>query len=218
VSELVDSILHIDTYLLQLVTMYGPWIYAILFVVIFAETGLVVTPFLPGDSLLFAAGAIAAAGALDAQLLGLLLAVAAIAGNTVNYSVGRFAGEQILARARVHPRLGQFIRPGYVARAHEFFERHGGKAVVLGRFVPIIRTFVPFVAGVASMSYPTYTLYNVVGSLAWVGVCVGAGYAFGNVPVVKDNFSLVAIGIVLVSLLPMAFEYLRHRRRGSVGM
>lgn len=217
-SELVDSILHIDTYLLQLVTMYGPWIYAILFVVIFAETGLVVTPFLPGDSLLFAAGAIAAAGALDAQLLGLLLAVAAIAGNTVNYSVGRFAGEQILARARVHPRLGQFIRPGYVARAHEFFERHGGKAVVLGRFVPIIRTFVPFVAGVASMSYPTYTLYNVVGSLAWVGVCVGAGYAFGNVPVVKDNFSLVAIGIVLVSLLPMAFEYLRHRRRGSVGM
>jgi membrane-associated protein len=215
VTELLDAVLHLDAYLLQLVTTYGPWIYAILFVVIFAETGLVVTPFLPGDSLLFAAGAIAATGALDVWLLALLLAVAAILGNTVNYSVGRFAGEQILARARVHPRLGQIIRPAYVTRAHEFFERHGGKAVVLGRFMPIVRTFVPFVAGVATMSYPTYTLYNVVGSLAWVGLCVGVGYAFGNVPVVKDNFSLVAIGIVLVSLLPMAFEYLRHRRAAA---
>src|SRR4030095_14837393 len=199
-------------------TTYGPWIYAILFVVIFAETGLVVTPFLPCDSLLFAAGAIAATGALDVRLLGSLLAVAAIAGNMVNYSIGRFAGEQILERARMHPRLAQIIRPAYVARAHEFFERHGGKAVVLGRFMPIVRTFVPFVAGVATMSYPTYTLYNVIGSLAWVGLCVGAGYGFGNVPVVKDNFSLGAVGLVLASLLPMAFEYLRHRRRSSAEM
>jgi membrane-associated protein len=212
VTELVDAILHIDAYLLQLVTTYGGWIYAILFVVIFAETGLVVTPFRPGDSLLFAAGAIAATGALDVRLLGILLALAAIIGNMVNYSVGRVAGEQILARARVHPGLGRVIRPAYVAKAHEFFERHGGKAVVLGRFMPIVRTFVPFVAGVATMSYPAYTMYNVIGSLAWVGLCVGAGYAFGNVPIVKDNFSLVAIGIVFVSLLPMAFEYLRHRR------
>jgi membrane-associated protein len=212
VTELLDSILHVDTYLLQLVAMYGAWIYAILFVVVFAETGFVVTPFLPGDSLLFAAGAIAAAGALDVWLLGLLLAAAAILGNTVNYSVGRFAGEQILERARVHPQLGRVIRPSYVARAHEFFERHGGKAVVLGRFVPIVRTFVPFVAGVASMSYATYMFYNVVGSVAWVGLCVAAGWVFGNVPIVKDNFSLAAIGIVIVSLLPMAFEYLRYRR------
>jgi membrane-associated protein len=212
VAELVDAVLHLDRYLLELVATYGVWVYAILFVVVFAETGLVVTPFLPGDSLLFAAGAIAATGALDVRLIVLLLTVAAITGNTVNYAIGRSAGMHIIQRARVDPRWGRWIRPAYVARAHQFFERHGGKAVVLGRFMPIVRTFVPFVAGVAEMSYPSYMLYNVVGSIGWVGLCVGAGYAFGNVPIVKDNFSVVAIGIVLVSLLPMVFEYLRYRR------
>jgi membrane-associated protein len=215
VSQLVDIVLHIDQHLLDLAASYGGWIYGILFAIVFAETGLVVTPFLPGDSLLFAAGAIAATGALDARLLGLLMIVAAIAGNTVNYSVGRYAGAHIIDRAQRDARWSRFVRPAYVARAHQFFETHGGAAVVLGRFVPIVRTFVPFVAGVAEMSYPTYTLYNVVGSVAWVGLCVGAGYAFGNVPIVKNNFSLVALGIVAISLVPMLIEYIRYRRGGS---
>ena len=216
-AQLIDIVLHVDKYLLQLVGTYGGWVYGILFAIVFAETGLVVTPFLPGDSLLFAAGAIAATGALDVWVLALLIAFAAVLGNTVNYSIGRSAGARIIHRARVDPKWGRWINPAYVARAHQFFERHGGKAVVLGRFMPIVRTFVPFVAGVAEMSYPTYTFYNVVGSVAWVGTCIGAGYVFGNVPVVKENFSLVAIGIVVVSLLPMVFEYLRYRRESPPG-
>ena len=214
-SQLVDFILHIDTHLLDLAATYGRWIYGILFAIVFAETGLVVLPFLPGDSLLFAAGAIAATGALDARLLALLMMVAAVLGNTVNYSVGRSFGTHIIDRAQRDPRWGRLVRPAYVARAHRFFETHGGSAVVLGRFVPIVRTFVPFVAGVAEMSYAAYTLYNVAGSVAWVGLCVGAGYAFGNVPVIKENFSLVALGIVVISLLPMLIEYVRYRRSGA---
>jgi membrane-associated protein len=219
VSQLIDILLHVDRYLLDLVASYGTWVYALLFAIVFAETGLVVTPFLPGDSLLFAAGAIAATGALDVWLLGVLIAIAAVVGNTVNYSVGRSAGKRIIERARIDPRWGRWIKPAYMERAHEFFERHGGKAVVLGRFMPIIRTFVPFVAGVAEMSYSTYTFYNVVGSVAWVGTCIGAGYAFGNVPIVKEHFSAVAMGIVVVSLLPMLVEYWRVRRstRSSTG-
>lgn len=213
--SLVDFVLHIDRHLLDAAAAYGGWIYGILFVIVFAETGLVVTPFLPGDSLLFAAGAIAATGALDARLIALLMIVAAVLGNTVNYSVGRSAGMRIIERAQRDPRWGRLVRPAYVQRAHRFFEDHGGAAVVLGRFVPIVRTFVPFVAGVAEMTYPTYMLYNVVGSVAWVGLCVGAGYAFGNVRVVRENFSLVALGIVAVSLLPMLIEYIRHRRRSG---
>ena len=211
-TEFIDLLLHVDRYLLELVASYGTWVYALLFAIVFAETGLVVTPFLPGDSLLFAAGAIAATGALDVRWLAVLIALAAIVGNTVNYSIGRSAGMRIIERARRDPRWGRWISPAYVQRAHEFFERHGGKAVVMGRFMPIVRTFVPFVAGVAEMSYSAYTLYNVVGSVAWVGACIGAGYAFGNVPIVKDNFSAVAMGIVVVSLLPMIVEYWRHRR------
>jgi membrane-associated protein len=215
VSQLVDFILHIDRHLLEAAATYGGWIYGILFAIVFAETGLVVTPFLPGDSLLFAAGAIAATGALDVRWLALLMMLAAILGNTVNYSIGRAAGARILERARRDPRLGRVIRAAYVERAHQFFEKHGGAAVILGRFMPIVRTFVPFVAGAAEMTYPTYMLYNVLGSVAWVGLCVGAGYAFGNVPIIKENFSLVALGIVAISLLPMLFEYLRHRRSAS---
>ena len=211
-TELLDLLLHVDTYLLELVATYGVWIYALLFLIVFAETGLVVTPFLPGDSLLFAAGAIAATGAMDVRLLAVLLIVAAIAGDATNYAIGRAAGVRIVSRARVDPQWARWINPVYVDRAHDFFERHGGKAIVLGRFAPIIRTFVPFVAGVAEMSYPAFALYNVTGGVAWVGICLGAGFVFGNVPIVKNNFSLVALGIVFVSLLPMVVEFLKYRR------
>lgn len=214
-SQLIDLLLHADRYLLDIVTAYGPWIYAVLFAIVFAETGLVVTPFLPGDSLLFAAGAIAATGALDIRVAGVLLLVAAIGGDAVNYSIGRAAGARIMQKARDDARWRRWINPAYIERAHEFFEKHGGKAVVLGRFMPIVRTFVPFVAGAAEMSYPTFAFYNITGAVAWVGLCLGAGYMFGNVPVIKENFSLVAIGIVLVSLLPMVIEYLRYRTRPS---
>ena len=211
-SEIIDFILHVDSYLLELTQNYGAWIYAILFVVVFAETGLVVTPFLPGDSLLFATGALAATGALDVRVATVLVVVAAIAGDAVNYSIGRSAGARIIHLAKTDPRWGRWINPAYVARAHEFFERHGGKAIVLGRFMPIVRTFVPFVAGVAEMSYPAFALYNITGGIGWVGICIGAGYVFGNVPIVKENFSLVALGIVIVSVLPMVIEFIRYRR------
>jgi membrane-associated protein len=212
VSEIINFILHVDSYLLELTQNYGAWIYAILFVVVFAETGLVVTPFLPGDSLLFATGALAATGALDVRVATVLVVVAAIAGDAVNYSFGRSAGARIIHLAKTDPRWGRWINPAYVARAHHFFERHGGKAIVLGRFMPIVRTFVPFVAGVAEMSYPAFALYNITGGIVWVGICIGAGYVFGNVPIVKENFSLVALGIVIVSVLPMAIEFIRYRR------
>jgi membrane-associated protein len=212
-TQLIDLFLHADRYLLDIVSTYGRWIYGLLFAIVFAETGLVVTPFLPGDSLLFAAGAIAASGALDMTSCGLVLLVAAITGDAVNYAIGRAVGARIIERSKTDRRWARWVNPRYIARAHEFFERHGGKAIVLGRFVPIVRTFVPFVAGAATMTYPTFALFNVVGGLAWVGLCLGAGYLFGNVPVVKNNFSLVALGIVFVSLLPMIIEYARYSRR-----
>jgi membrane-associated protein len=212
VTEFIDLFLHVDEHLRDLVAAYGGWVYGILFLIIFAETGLVVTPFLPGDSLLFAAGALSASGTLDGPIATTLLLTAAIAGDAVNYAIGRNIGERIIQRARTDARWGRWINPAYVDRAHAFFEKHGGKAIVLGRFMPIVRTFVPFVAGVAKMSYPTFALYNVTGAFVWVGVCVGAGYLFGNVPIVRDNFSLVAIGIVIVSVLPMVFEFVKYQR------
>ena len=216
-AELIDLLLHVDRYLVDLIANYGVWIYAILFVIVFAETGLVVTPFLPGDSLLFATGALAATGALDIWLSITLLLTAAVAGDAVNNSIGRSAGLRVIELSRTDPRWRRWINPEYIARAHEFFERRGGKAIVLGRFMPIVRTFVPFVAGVAEMSYPAFALYNVTGAVAWVGICVGAGYLFGNVPMVKNNFSFVAIGIVIVSLLPMVVEYVKYRGAKSAG-
>lgn len=215
-AELIDFVLHIDLRLLELVAVYGVWIYGILFLIVFAETGLVVTPFLPGDSLLFATGALAATGVLDLRVVVVLISLAATGGDAVNYAVGRAAGVRIIHLSRTDQRWGRWINPEYVARAHEFFERHGGKAIVLGRFMPIVRTFIPFVAGAAEMSYPAFAVYNIGGALVWVGVCIGAGYAFGNVPVVKENFSLVTIGIVIVSILPMVFEYVRYRRQGRM--
>jgi membrane-associated protein len=215
-SGFLDILLHVDRYLLTLVSAYGTWVYFLLFLIVFAETGLVVTPFLPGDSLLFAAGAIAAVGRLDVRIVIVALIVAAILGDAVNYAVGRMAGGRMLRAVDTNPRLRRWLNPAHVARAHDFFERHGGKAVVMARFVPIVRTFVPFVAGVAEMSYPSFAFYNVAGAVAWVGLCVGSGYVFGNVPIVQENFSLVALGIVAVSLLPMLVEYLRHRRRAGL--
>lgn len=211
--EFIDLLLHVDRYLLQIVDQYGAWVYALLFLIVYAETGLVVTPFLPGDSLLFAAGALAASGALDGWLLFGLLVAAAVIGNTVNYAIGRAIGQRLIDRAAADPRWGRWINLEYVNRAREFFETHGGRAVVLGRFVPIVRTFVPFVAGVAEMPYRSYVTYNIIGAVAWAGLCIGAGYLFGNVPVVKNNFSLVAIGIVIVSLVPAIVAWLRAPRR-----
>jgi membrane-associated protein len=212
VTELIDLLLHVDRYLLQLVADYGVWIYAILFLIVFAETGLVVTPFLPGDSLLFAAGALAATGALNLWLVGILLLAAAIIGDAVNYAVGRMVGVRVIELARTDPRWGRWINPAYIARAHEFFERRGGKAIVLGRFVPIVRTFVPFVAGAASMSRSSFVFYNFTGAALWVGVCFGGGALFGNLEIVKENFTLVTLGIIAVSVMPIGIEWLRHRR------
>ena len=214
-ADLIDLVLHADVLLLDLVKTYGAWVYGVLFAIIFAETGLVVTPILPGDSLLFAAGALAATGALDVRVVLVLLVVAAVVGDAVNYSVGRAVGVRILRRAEIDPRWRRWINPAHVAKAHEFFERHGGKAIVLARFMPIVRTFVPFVAGAAEMTYTSFAFFNVAGAVAWVAICVGAGYVFGNVPIVKENFTLVALGIVAVSLLPMLIEYLRHRRASN---
>jgi membrane-associated protein len=211
---LIDLFLHLDVHLAEFVAQYGIWVYGLLFAIIFAETGLVVTPFLPGDSLLFAAGALAATGALDVRLLFLLLAFAAILGNTVNYSIGHFVGPRIFKAESTGGRLDRLLNRQHLDRAHAFFEKYGGMAVVLTRFVPIVRTFVPFVAGAGAMRYPVFALYNIAGGVLWVGICVGAGYAFGNVPVVRENFTLVALGIVLVSVLPVVIEFLKHKLNG----
>ncbi len=210
-QQLIDIFLHLDVHLAEFVGRYGVWVYGLLCAIIFAETGLVVTPFLPGDSLLFAAGALAARGDLDVRLLFVLLAGAAILGNTVNYSIGRFVGPRVFRGETSH----RLLNRQHLDRAHAFFEKYGGMAVVLTRFVPIIRTFVPFVAGAGAMRYPTFALYNVAGGVLWVGICLGAGYLFGNVPVVKNNFSLVALGIVAVSMIPMLVEWMKHKRKGQ---
>jgi membrane-associated protein len=203
----IDFVLHFDKHLLEFVARYGGWVYGILFTIVFAETGFVVTPFLPGDSLLFAAGALCATGDLSMTAMLALLAFAAFAGNTVNYAVGRYIGPRVFTGSV------RLLNKAYLDRAHAFFEEYGGKAVILGRFVPIVRTFVPFVAGAAQMTSGTFVLYNAVGAVAWVTLCLGAGWFFGNIPVIKNNFSLVTIGIVFVSVLPMLFELMAHRRR-----
>jgi membrane-associated protein len=214
-QELIDFILHIDARLTELVAEYGAWVYGLLFAIVFAETGLVIAPFLPGDSLLFAAGGLAATGALDIRVVVVLLIVAAIAGDAVNYSVGRYLGPRMFHADDSAGVLHRLLNRHHLDRAHEFFERHGGKAVVLARFVPIVRTFVPFVAGAGAMRYSVFAFYNVAGALLWVAVCVGAGYIFGNVPIVKNNFTVVALGIVAVSLIPVLLEYLKYRKKGQ---
>ena len=216
---MIELLLHADEQLALWAAQYGPIVYGILFAIIFAETGLVVTPFLPGDSLLFAAGALGATAALRVEVMIPVLVLAAVLGDAVNYAVGsriahRFLAEDIDETKGIH----RFVKREHVARAHAFFIKHGGKAVVLARFVPIVRTFVPFVAGGADMPYRTFAIYNVIGAVLWVGLCVGAGFAFGNIPVVKENFELVVLGIVGVSVLPLAFEIVRtfRARQASV--
>ena len=210
---MIDFILHFDKHLFQFVTDYGQWVYGILFAIVFAETGLVVTPFLPGDSLLFATGALAGAGYLNPWLAAGLLIAAAILGDGVNYAVGKYIGPRAFTATEDNSLFSRLTKREHLLRAHDFFERYGGKAIVLGRFVPIVRTFVPFVAGAGTMSYPAFAFYNVTGAFLWVGVCLGAGYLFGNIPVVRDNFTLITLGIVFVSVLPVVIELIKHRRR-----
>jgi membrane-associated protein len=204
--SIIDLFLHLDEHLSQVISQYGVWTNLILFLIVFAETGLVVTPFLPGDSLLFAAGTFAALGALDVRVLLVLLMVAAIIGDTVNYWVGAWIGPRAFS-GRV-----RWLRKDYLDRTHAFYEKHGGKTIIIARFVPIIRTFAPFVAGVGAMSYGTFLLYNVVGAVLWVGLFVLGGFFFGNIPVVKENFTIVILAIIAISVMPIAYEALRARR------
>jgi len=208
--KIVDLFLHLDKYLSDVISTYGLWTYGLLFFVIFMETGFVVTPFLPGDSLIFAAGTFAALGALNPFVLYLLLAGAAILGDTVNYWIGHAIGERAFSGEI------KWIKKEYMERTHAFFEKHGGKTIFLARFVPIIRTFAPFVAGVGEMTYGYFISYNVFGGLTWVALFLTAGYFFGNIPFVKHNFSLVIIAIILISLVPMMVEAWKSRR-GKVG-
>jgi membrane-associated protein len=208
----IEFIRNFDEHLITITTEYGAWVYAILFLVVFAETGVVVTPFLPGDSLLFAAGALCGAGYLNPVIMVIVLIAAAIIGDAVNYSIGRTLGPKVFAATDQTTWKHRLLNREHLKRAHEFFEKYGGKAIVLARFVPIVRTFVPFVAGAGYMSYATFATYNVIGALLWVLSCFGLGYVFGNFPIVKKNFELVALGIIAVSLIPVALELIKARR------
>ena len=209
-KSIVDFVLHIDSHLVDLVARYGAWLVPILFVIVFCETGLVVTPFLPGDSLLFAAGALAAvdtSGSLNILVLWVVLSVAAILGDSVNYAIGKRIGKGVFKPGN------RILKLEYLQRTEEFYEKHGNKTIILARFVPIVRTFAPFVAGVGNMDYKRFITYNFVGGLLWVTIFLAAGYLFGNVPFIKENFSLVTIGIILVSVVPMVLELLKERSR-----
>jgi membrane-associated protein len=210
INNLFDLFLHLDRHLNDWISVYGLWTYLILILIIFCETGLVVTPFLPGDSLLFAAGALSATegSPLDAPLLFLSLSAAAIAGDTVNYWIGALVGPKVFHREKT-----RFFKKEHLVRTHEFYEKYGGKTIIIARFVPIIRTFAPFVAGIGSMTYWRFIAYNVVGGVAWVAICIFSGYLFGNIPVVKKNFSVVILAIVFISVLPGLIEVVRHRLR-----
>jgi membrane-associated protein len=208
IQTLFDIFMHLDKHLGAVIQSYGTWTYVILFLIIFCETGLVVTPILPGDSLLFAAGAFAAIGALEVMWLFILLAIAAIAGDTVNYWIGSFLGPKVFHRENV-----RLLNREYLDRTHQFYERHGGKTIIIARFMPIIRTFAPFVAGIGKMTYVRFISYNVVGGIAWIAVFIFGGYYFGNIPMVKRNFTLVILAIILLSILPGIIEFVRHRFR-----
>jgi membrane-associated protein len=207
ILAIVDFIIHIDKHLVAIVDQYQLWSYAILFLIVFCETGLVVTPFLPGDSLLFAAGAIASKGAIDPNLLALFLFIAAVIGDAVNYSVGRFIGPKVFEK-----KDSRIFRQEYLSRTQKFFEKYGSKTIVFARFVPIVRTFAPFLAGVGSMSYSKFAAYNVVGAALWVGIFVYAGFFFGSQPFVEKNFKLVILAIIVLSFLPAVIEVLKARK------
>jgi membrane-associated protein len=208
VSALLDVVLHLDRHLSDVIQHYGVWTYLILFLIVFCETGLVVTPFLPGDSLLFAVGTFAALGALDLWLAMALLMVAAILGDSLNYAIGARVGPRVFRQEGV-----RFLNRRHLERTHAFYERYGAKTIVIARFVPIIRTFAPFVAGIGRMSYARFALYNVAGGIGWIVSLTLAGYLFGNIPLVRKNFSLVIFAIIIISILPALVEMLRQRRR-----
>jgi len=206
VNQLIDFALHIDKHLGELIVQYGIWSYLILFLIIFAETGFVFLPFLPGDSLLFAAGTFAAIGAFNVVFLILILCFAAIAGDTVNYWIGNYIGPRIFEKEKI-----RFLKKKHLIRTHEFYERHGGKTIIIARFIPIIRSFAPFVAGIGSMTYLKFITYNVVGGILWVLLFVFAGFFFGNLPIVKNNFSIVIFAIIIISVLPGVYEFIRQK-------
>jgi membrane-associated protein len=206
IRDALDYILHLDVHLAALVSQYGTWTYAILFLIIFCETGLVITPFLPGDSLLFATGALAAASDLNIVVLFVLLGIAAVVGDAVNYVIGRTVGETLFdGRIR-------YLKREHLDRTHAFYEKYGGKTIIIARFVPIVRTFAPFVAGMGAMSYRKFATYNIAGGVLWIGSMLLAGYLFGNIPVVQENFGLVVIAIILISILPAVIEVVRGQR------
>lgn len=207
----INFILHIDTHLAALFNQYGLWIYGILFLIIFCETGLVVTPFLPGDSLLFAAGALVVGTVLDVNIMALVVISAAVLGNIVNYTIGRFFGKQLFKNPD-----SKIFRQDYLAKAQFFYDKHGGKAIVMTRFVPIIRTFAPFVAGMGGMKYPRFLAFNLIGALLWVVLFLYAGYFFGNIPSVRKNFTMLILGILVISILPIIYEAWKARRSSSV--
>ncbi len=206
IKDFIDLFLHLDKHLHELVGNYGGWTHLILFLIVFCETGLVVTPFLPGDSLLFAAGALAGGGSLNLGLLVILLLIAAILGDTVNYQIGHFIGPKVFHHDR------RWLKKKHLDRTHEFFEKYGGKTIIIARFVPIVRTFAPFVAGVGAMTYPKFLAYNIIGAFLWVVGFVMAGYWFGGLEVVKRNFTLVILAIIIISILPGIYEFFRARR------
>jgi membrane-associated protein len=211
IRKAIEMVLHLDKHLDQLVANYGPWVYAIIFLIVFAETGLVVTPILPGDSLLFAIGALCARpDGLNFVLAFVLLCVAAILGDTVNYWIGAYVGPKVF-----HKKESRWLNPKHLERTHAFYEKYGAKTIILARFLPIIRTFAPFVAGVGRMTYPRFFAYNVVGGLIWVSLFMIAGYFFGNREFVRKNFSVVIIAIIIISAIPVLTEFLRHRREAK---
>lgn len=208
---LLDILINLDKYLTDVINNYGMWAYLILFLVIFCETGLVVTPFLPGDSLIFVLGALAASGEINLIAIGSILMTAAILGNVINYQIGRFLGPKVFEKEN-----GRFLKKEYLFRTHQFYEKHGGKTIIIARFIPIIRTFAPFVAGIGQMRYTSFLIYNITGSVSWVLLFLVGGYWFGNIPVVERNFTLVIFGIILISLLPTIFAFLRQRKQKTV--
>jgi membrane-associated protein len=207
ISGFVDLILHLDQHLRDLAQTYGAWVYAVLFLIVFLETGVVVTPFLPGDSLLFVAGTIAAAGELNIHALVLLLIAAAVAGDSLNYAIGRYLGPRVFRFDD-----SRFFKRAYVDRTHAFFERHGGKAIIIARFVPIVRTYAPFVAGIGAMCYRRFLMFNVTGAVLWVALLAYAGFFFGNLPLVRSNLTAVILGIIVLSIMPGIVEFWRARR------
>lgn len=210
IKDFADILIHLDKYLDSIIRSYGTLTYGILFLIVFCETGLVITPILPGDSLLFATGTFAALGSLDVGLIIILLSIAAIAGDTVNYWIGYLVGPKVFAKEK-----SRFFNKEYLDRTHRFYQKYGGKTIIIARFIPIIRTFAPFVAGIGRMTYKRFIIYNILGGIGWIVTFVLGGYFFGNIPLVKNNFALIILAIIIISILPAIIEYLRQRHQSS---